>query len=220
MSGENREGNGWSGLTWLPWLGQCPPPGVKHRDNKPQTTGGYKSKAAIPPHLFLTIYSLYLHAYMCVCVRACVHLCVCPTSWEDRKRASERNSKEKLEREQSVSEGECVHLLYLCWKPCPPPHPPPPHFPGYFSSKCCSTHCRRSQGSGEVGTEPREQEELKVHEHAHTGMPEERAEAPWCIMHEALPQSAHLSDNYLCQINYQFKCQQEDVDEIHPDYLH
>lgn len=200
--------------------------------------------------------------WVCVCARACMlvcaFMCVCPPSRRDRKRASERNSKEKLEREQSLSEGECAHLLCLCRQPCAPSPLLTPHFPGYFSYKCCSTHCRGSHGGGGgtessrkdgrsaasqglrcefrglchslrgfwigcggVGTEPREQGELKVHEHAHTGMRCEHktVQTPWCIMHEALPKSAHLTDNYLCQINYQFKCQQEDVDEIHPDYL-
>lgn len=50
-----------------------------------------------------------------------VCLCVCTslTFKRDRKRASERNSIAKLEREHSVSEGECVSVLWrFCWQPC------------------------------------------------------------------------------------------------------
>lgn len=49
-----------------------------------------------------------------------------------------------------MSEGERVHLLCLCWQPCTHPTPTP-HFLGYFSSKCCSIHCRGSRGGGRGG---------------------------------------------------------------------
>lgn len=102
------------------------------------------------------------------------------------------------------------------------PFPPTSRFPGYFSSKCCSTHCRESQGSGGGGgggTESSGKDGRSAasgglgcefgglvslsgitkrilnwvwggrngtREHAHTGMPEERAEdRPSTMMHHA-----------------------------------
>lgn len=40
------------------------------------------------------------------------------------------------------------------------------------------------------------------------------------LIHDSRPpQRARLADNYLCQINHQFKCQRDDVNELHPDNL-
>lgn len=55
--------------------------------------------------------------------------------------------------------------------------------------------------------------------HMCAGMPEELTEDVWFTRLSHSQPVSPISDNYLCQINYQFKCQPEDVDEIHPDYL-